>query len=43
MKKLYKHASWAIFSLLIIAFMFSLLYSGAKSPEFITLDQLAKK
>lgn len=43
MKNLSKHISWAIFTLLIIAFIFSLFYSGAKSPEFITLDQLAKK
>ena len=43
MNNLSKNILWAVMTLLIIAFVFSLLYSGQKTPAVLTLDQLATK
>ena len=40
MNSLSKHFFWAIFSLLTIAFVFSLFYVGEEAPEVLSLDQL---
>ena len=43
MNSLSKHFFWAIFSLLTIAFVFSLFYVGQEAPEVLSLDQLVSK
>ncbi len=43
MKSLSKNIFWAITTLLIIAFIFSLFYTGQNQPTTLTLDQLAAK
>ena len=43
MNSLSKHFFWAIFTLLTIAFVFSLFYAGQEAPEVLSLDQLVFK
>lgn len=43
MRILSKNILWAIMTLLLIAFIFSLFYTGGKQPTTLTLDQLAAK
>jgi len=43
MSGLTKNIFWAIMTLLIIAFIFSLFYTGGKAPTTLSLDQLAAK
>ena len=43
MNALSKHFFWAIFTLLTIAFVFSLFYAGQEAPEVLSLDQLVFK
>jgi len=43
MKTLSKNIFWLIMTLLLIAFIFSLFYTGGKQPTTLTLDQLAAK
>ncbi len=43
MKSLTKNIFWAVITLLVIAFIFSLFYSEQKSPTILSIDQLVSK
>ena len=43
MKILTKNISWAILTLLLVAFIFSLFYSTQKQPAVLSIDQLVSK
>ena len=40
---LYKNIFWAIGTLILIALIFSIFYSGQKAPDVLSLDQLTLK
>ena len=43
MRTLSKNILWTVFTLLLIAFIFSLFYTGGKQPATLTIDQLVSK